>query len=389
MFLFVVSPIMHQSFTKLDISHKNILLQTQLFLFPVTANSSSQLSLERALEKTTASITKLMKTCDKIFLLSEYPDEKLQELLSVLQKNFSASPSVKQVMYVANQELHEKEIPNGTLVLLDTASQFFSYANKKQNVSSLFNVWLIDSLEILYNQEPTVGKIFSSLEFALGPACQTEKDELEKVLYHGEHPSLFIGAGDDVDTVLKLSQPLLKRTDQFLFAGKASHTFLYSRLISVGNSPVEKDFLSLCFQLVDKISYLNKEFLLPVDHIVTEKVDAKMKTKVHKKEIGKGFIGLDIGPKTISAFKEKIKKANTIIWYGDLSAFQNQAGAAKSNSEVIKAITKSHAYKVVVGAEAITIAQKENVLEEFNLVLADEKILINFLPQNFSVAESN
>lgn len=203
--------------------------------------------------------------------------------------------------------------------------------------------------------------------------------DVEILLYHSEHPLVFLAGGSDVKKVIQLCQVLNKSANQFLIAGNSAYTFLYSRLIGVGNSDMERNELSAAFQVIDKASYLNKELLLPIDHLAAEKLEEKSRIKIFKKEIPHGFSGVDIGPKTISLFQTYIKKAKSIVWYGSSAAYP-KISKNNSNLVLLKSLLKSSAYKVLLGKEAAAIARQAGVLEKFNSVIEDEQELLSFSP---------
>jgi phosphoglycerate kinase len=77
--------------------------------------------------------------------------------------------------------------------------------------------------------------------------------------------------------------------------------------------------------MLDKAKSLNKEILLPVDHLVVDTVAADAKSEIIGETIPDGKIAVDIGPKTIALFKDKLKNAKTIVWNGPLGIFEMDA----------------------------------------------------------------
>jgi phosphoglycerate kinase len=131
-----------------------------------------------------------------------------------------------------------------------------------------------------------------------------------------------------------------------------AYTFLKSRLIEVGNSMIEKDYLSQAFQIVDKAAFHKREFLLPEDHVVSSEFSEKGKIKTVKKSIPDGFMGMDIGPKTIDHYTRVIKKAKTVLWNGPMGVFEMKKFSAGTFA-IAKAMAKVKGTTIVGGGDSI------------------------------------
>nr|HPM42724.1 phosphoglycerate kinase [Candidatus Omnitrophota bacterium] len=125
-------------------------------------------------------------------------------------------------------------------------------------------------------------------------------------------------------------------------------TFLKAKGKTIGSSKLDKDGFETARAALDKASKKNIPILLPVDNIVADKFDANANTKVVGEDIPDGWMGLDIGPKTIALFEDKLKTAKTIVWNGPLGVFEMDK-FSKGTQEVAKFIAGLSGVTSIIG----------------------------------------
>lgn len=155
----------------------------------------------------------------------------------------------------------------------------------------------------------------------VGTLVQKELDILDRLLSNPPRPFVSILGGGKVSDKIGFIKALLARADRILVGGAMTYTFLKAQGKNVGGSRLEADKLDIARDLLklggDKI-------LLPVDHLVVDKIDAPATARIVDGEIPDGAIGVDIGPKTIALFKAEIAKAGTVVWNGPLGKFEDE-----------------------------------------------------------------
>ena len=104
-----------------------------------------------------------------------------------------------------------------------------------------------------------------------------------------------------------------------------AYTFLMAQGKSIGKSKLEKDKLELAKLILAKAKDQKKEILLPLDNLVVESISEDANGEVVGEDIPDGKIAVDIGPKTIKLFNDKLKNAKTIVWNGPLGIFEMEA----------------------------------------------------------------
>lgn len=187
---------------------------------------------------------------------------------------------------------------------------------------------------------------------AAGLLMKKELEYLEKVLAAPERPFVAILGGAKVSDKLGVVRHLLPKVDLLLIGGAMAYTFLKAQGIGVGSSRWEEERLKEAQAVLEQAGGAGVPLLLPVDHVVAEKVEAGAPTRIVEGAIPDGWIGLDIGPKTREVFTERIKGARMIFWNGPMGVFELppfQAGTLA----VAQAVAASGALSIVGGGDSV------------------------------------
>ena len=192
---------------------------------------------------------------------------------------------------------------------------------------------------------------------AAGLLMEAELEHLGRLLENPDSPFVAILGGAKVSDKIELIENLLPRVDLFLVGGAMAYTFLKAFVRPVGKSLVEEDRLALAKALVQKARASGKDFLLPVDHVVTTggKDDAHRTTE--GVDIVADEAGVDIGPKTADQFAAKVAQARTVLWNGPLGRFEVEAFSAGTR-KVAEALATSAAVSVVGGGDTASAVKK-------------------------------
>jgi len=159
---------------------------------------------------------------------------------------------------------------------------------------------------------------------AAGLLMQKELDYLGRALHHPEKPFVAILGGAKVSDKIGVIQNLISKVDALIIGGGMAYTFLKAQGQKVGKSLVEEDKIDLARNLLEEAKSHRVKFLLPVDHLAADRVDANavMKSISEGQPIPDNLMGLDIGPKTIELFSEEVGRARTIVWNGPMGVFE-------------------------------------------------------------------
>ena len=135
-------------------------------------------------------------------------------------------------------------------------------------------------------------------------------------------PFVAILGGAKVSDKLAVVNNLLTKVNTLIIGGGMAYTFLKAMGHNVGNSLCENDQLEYAADMIKKAKELGVDFLLPVDNVAADKFDAEANTQIVGQDIPEGWMGLDIGPKTVELYSNAIKAAKTVVWNGPMGCFE-------------------------------------------------------------------
>jgi phosphoglycerate kinase len=209
----------------------------------------------------------------------------------------------------------------------------------------------------------TVGMTKFVQKSAAGLLMEKELEYLGKALEHPEKPFVAILGGAKVSDKIPVIKNLIEKVDSLIIGGGMAYTFLKALGEQVGKSLVEEDKLELARQLLQEAKTRKLKFLLPVDHVAAEKIDANAHvTKVEQGQpIPANLMALDIGQKTIELFAEEISRARTIVWNGPMGVFE-VAAFARGTFKVAQAVAdNAAATSIVGGGDSVSAVQAAGV----------------------------
>ena len=227
----------------------------------------------------------------------------------------------------------------------------------------------------------TVGITKFVLKSAAGLLMEKELEYLGKALRHPERPFVAVLGGAKVGDKIDVIKNLIEKVDALLIGGAMAYTFLKARGEQVGKSLVEEDKIELARQLLQDAKGRKLKFLLPVDHIAAEKIDASATPHTIRsgQPIPASLMGLDIGPKTIELFSEEISRARTIVWNGPMGVFE-VAPFAKGTFEIAQAVAENAgATSIVGGGDSVSAVQQAGVADKITHISTGGGASLEFL----------
>ncbi|MBO4107654.1 MULTISPECIES: phosphoglycerate kinase [Streptococcus] len=179
-----------------------------------------------------------------------------------------------------------------------------------------------------------------------GFLLENEIAYIQEAVETPERPFVAILGGSKVSDKIGVIENLLEKADKVLIGGGMTYTFYKAQGIEIGNSLVEEDKLDVAKALLEKA---NGKLILPVDSKEANAFAGYTEVRDTEGEaVSEGFLGLDIGPKSIAKFDEALTGAKTVVWNGPMGVFENpdfQAGTIG----VMDAIVKQPGVKSIIG----------------------------------------
>ena len=216
---------------------------------------------------------------------------------------------------------------------------------------------------------------------AAGLLMEKELEYLGRAMQHPEPPFIAILGGAKVSDKIAVIQNLMNKVDALIIGGGMAYTFLKAQGEQVGKSLVENDKIELAKQLLQEAKTRKLKFLLPVDHVVAEKIDVNSLTHIVDSghPIPPNMMALDIGPKTIEAFTEEISRARTIVWNGPMGVFE-VSPFSKGTFKVARAIADNPgATSIVGGGDSVSAVRAAGVADQITHISTGGGASLEFL----------
>ena len=227
----------------------------------------------------------------------------------------------------------------------------------------------------------TVGITKFVQKSAAGLLMEKELEYLGKALQHPERPFVAILGGAKVSDKIEVIKNLMDKVDVLLIGGGMAYTFLKARGEQVGKSLVEEDKIELARHLLQQSKTRKLKFLLPVDHIVAEKIDANalLRTVTSGQPIPANMMALDIGPQTIEIFTEEVSRARTIVWNGPMGVFE-VAPFAKGTFKIAQAVAENAgATSIIGGGDSVSAVRQAGVADKITHISTGGGASLEFL----------
>ena len=182
-----------------------------------------------------------------------------------------------------------------------------------------------------------------------GFLLENEIAYIQEAVENPERPFVAILGGSKVSDKIGVIENLLEKADKVLIGGGMTYTFFKAQGIEIGNSLVEEDKLDVAKALLEKS---NGKLILPVDSKEANAFADYTEVKYTEGEaIDPGFLGLDIGPKSIAKFDEALTGAKTVVWNGPMGVFENPI-LAKGTIAVAQALADTDATTIIGGGDS-------------------------------------
>jgi phosphoglycerate kinase len=238
-----------------------------------------------------------------------------------------------------------------------------------KELAALADVWVNDAFGTAHRAHAsTAGMARFVKERAGGFLIQKEVEYLGRVLAKPERPFVAILGGAKVSDKIKVLENLIGKADSVLVGGAMAYTFLAAKGVPVGKSRVEQDKLELARQILDKAKAKGIDFELPVDHVcATEPKETAERVVVNAQAIPDGLMGLDIGPKTLDRYRQRVLAAKTVFWNGPMGLFE-QKPWAEGTFGVAKAMAESPAITVVGGGDSAAAVEEAGLVDRMKHV---------------------
>ncbi len=376
--------------TDADLSNKKVLMRVD---FNVPLDKQQNITDDTRIKETLPSIKYLLdKKCSLVLCAhlgrpkgKPVPEMSLKPCAERLAKLTGVKVQMAPDCIGAETKKMAEALKPGGILLLENLrfhpEEEKNDPNFAKELSSLAEVFVQDAFGTVHRAHASTEGVTKYLPAYAGFLLKKEIDYLGKAVENPDKPFVAILGGAKISGKIDVISNLLNKVDTLIVGGAMTYTFLKAQGLSIGNSLVENDRLDMAKEVLAKAKDKKVTFLLPLDHLIADKVEAGAKSEIVGENIPAGMIGVDIGPKTIALFKEAIKRAKTIVWNGPMGVFEID-DFAKGTIAIANALaeaTKNGAITIIGGGDSVAAVAKAGVTSKISHISTGGGASLEFL----------
>ena len=247
-------------------------------------------------------------------------------------------------------------LKDGDVVLLENVR---FHAEEEKNdpdfakaLADFAEIFVNDAFGTAHRAHASTAGVADYLPAVSGYLIQKEIKFLGSAVANPERPFLAILGGAKVKDKIGVINSLLDKVDSLIIGGGMAYTFTKAQGGSIGNSLCDEERLGYCLEIIEKAKQKGVKLLLPVDTVIADKYDNDAnRDLVDENKIPDGWMGLDIGPKTVELFSAAVKEAKTIVWNGPMGVFE-MSNFAAGTTAIANACAETDAITVIGGGDS-------------------------------------
>lgn len=302
-----------------------------------------------------------------------------EELSKLLNKDVKLA---KDVIGESAKEL-TSNMKEGDIVLLENVR---FHKEEEQNdpeyskaLASMAEIYVNDAFGTAHRAHSSTTGVADYLPAVSGFLIEKELEFLGGALENPKHPFVAILGGAKVSDKIGVIENLLDKVDTLIIGGGMAYTFYKAQGHHIGTSICEEDKLDLAKSILEKAQEKGVKLLLPVDNHVSSEYSNNGEDKmVDSTEIPDGFMGLDIGPKTIEKFEEAVKDAKTVVWNGPLGVCEFDKFATGTKA-VATMLSKIEATTIIGGGDSAAAIEKLGLADKMTHISTGGGASLEFL----------
>ena len=305
----------------------------------------------------------------------------------------SAALKPGEVLLLENVRFYPEE--EGKPILPETATDEEKKAAKAElkarqkefakKLATYADVYVNDAFGTAHRAHGTTAVIadyFPEDKRMFGFLINSELAAMDKVLNNAQRPFTAIMGGAKVSDKILLIENLLNRVDNLIIGGGMTYTFVKAQGGKIGKSLCEEDKLELALKIIEKAKEKKVNIYLPVDSLNGDKFDSEATTRITAIDaVDDGWMGLDIGEKSIKEFSEVIGRSKTILWNGPMGVFEMEK-FSKGTTEIARAIaaaTAKGAFSLIGGGDSVAAINKNKLTDKVSYVSTGGGAMLEYM----------
>lgn len=374
-----------------DLKNKTVLVRVD---YNISLSETGEIIDDTRIRATLFTLEYLLKNNCWIILISHrgrpkgkvIPSLSLKPVAEYLTKILN-----RKVLFVSdylNKDKKEiiKETGNEQIILLENL-RFYPEEEKNdlhfaQHLASFADVFVQDAFGAVHRAHASVVGIPKFLPTIAGLLLEKEINHLSDRIENAEYPFLAIIGGDKITSKIGILKNLLNKVNSLIIGGGMTYTFLKTYNIEIGNSIWEPEKLDLAKEIIQQAKEKNVRLFLPLDHIIAQRIDPEAEIReTENVDIPEGWMGVDIGPLTITRLAPIIAKAKTIFWNGPMGVFEIDKFATGSLkiAELIGKATENGTITIAGGGATVTVALRAGIQNKISHLSTGGGAALEFL----------
>lgn len=353
----------------IDIKNKRVLVRVD---FNVPLDEKLNVTDDTRIRAALPTIKYALDKGAKVILMSHLgrPDGKVVE-------KYSLAPAAKRLSRLIGKDVPligncvgkdakdgVSKLKGGEVALLENL-RFHSEEEKNdenfsKELASLGDVYINDAFGTAHRAHASTAGVAKFLPAASGFLLEKEIKFLGDALGNPAKPFVAILGGAKVSDKILIVERLLEKASKIIIGGGMAYTFLKAKGVNIGSSKLEADKVSFAGETLSKAASKGVKIILPIDHLVVDKVEPNAKSSIAGEAIPDGKVAVDIGPQTIELFKKELADCKTILWNGPLGIFEMDAfeKGTKAICEFVAGLTKKGAVSIIGGGDTAAAVNK-------------------------------
>jgi phosphoglycerate kinase len=245
-----------------------------------------------------------------------------------------------------------------------------------RQMAALGDVYVNDAFGSAHRAHASTEGVAHFLPAVSGFLMEKELEYLGRATGNPEHPYIAILGGAKISDKILVVENLLARCDKLIIGGGMANTFLAAKGLNMQDSQVEADAIPTAKEILSKHA---DKLILPVDAVIADKFDAEAASQVvDVDKIPAGWRMLDVGPKTLEAYKSALQGAKLVVWNGPVGVFE-MPKFAEGTFALARLLAESGATTVIGGGDSASAVKKAGVAKQMTHVSTGGGASLEFL----------
>lgn len=361
----------------IDVAGKKVLVRVD---FNVPLNERQEIQDNSRIKAALPTINYLLDHKAKIILVSHLgrpkgtivPEMRMDPVAKELEKILGKKVIKLDEAINGDVDKAVAELKDDELILLENIRFYKQETDNdpefSKKLAACADVFVNDAFGTAHRAHASTVGVTSYLPSVAGFLLEKEVDALNNLIKNPAKPFIAVLGGNKIGDKLGVINSLLELCDGLIIGGGMCFTFLKSQGLNIGDSILDAEQLNAAKKILAQTEQEGIPLYLPEDFVIADSFAENAAAKVvGAEEIPDGWMGLDIGPRTVELYKEILEEAKTIFWNGPMGVFE-WAAFANGTKSVAEALAESPALTIVGGGDSDSALRKFGVEDKINHV---------------------